>query len=69
MTAALHLGIWELYKKRPIVTADTRNQTEDVIIAMDNFLYLIGELIAPKLKNLLKTKYPQQYERQMRCVS
>lgn len=68
-TPALHLGIWELYKKRPIVTGDTRIQTDDAIIAIDNFLYLIGELIAPKIKNLLKTKYPHQYERQMRCVS
>ncbi len=67
-TPALHLGIWEAYSKQPFVTSDSRAQSSDVIVAMDKFLYLIRQLIAPKLLNLLKRDYPQQYERQMRCV-
>jgi hypothetical protein len=65
-TPALHLGIWETYRKHPIVTAATTHQSVEAIAAMDRFLYLIGHLVAPKLKNLLKTNYPNQYERQMR---
>lgn len=67
-TPALHLGIWEVYSKRPYVSEDSRAQAPGVIAAIDKFLYLIGELIAPKLNNLLKSQYPVQYDRQIRFV-
>jgi hypothetical protein len=63
---ALHLGVWETYSMLPFVTADSRAQAPDVISAMDHFLSLVGQLIAPKIKNLLQQYFPAQYSRQQR---
>jgi len=63
---ALHLGVWETYRLLPIVTANSRHQSPDVIVAMDKFLSLVGELITPKLGNLLERYFPRQYLRQER---
>jgi len=65
---ALHLGIWENYRLLPIISSDAQDQAPDVILAMDNFLSLIGKFIAPKLGNLLHRYFPQQYFRQERHV-
>ena len=65
---ALHLGIWETYRLSPIITAESQNQAPKVILAMDLFLTLIGQLIAPKLQNFLKNYFPRQYFHQQRCV-
>ena len=63
---ALHLGIWETYLMSPIVTANSRNQPVEVITAMDVFLSLIGERVAPRLLNFLRCYFPHQYHRQQR---
>ncbi|KIM38192.1 hypothetical protein M413DRAFT_76297 [Hebeloma cylindrosporum] len=63
---ALHLGVWETYLLLPAITAESREQGTDVIVAMDRFLSLVGQLIAPRLRNLLRRDFPQQYSRQER---
>ena len=65
---ALHLGVWELYDEKPRVTSDSRNQSPEVVQAIDDFLLIIQQRIAPRLKNLLKEFCPQQHELQMRYV-
>lgn len=63
---ALHLGVWETYRMLPIVTSNSRDQPREVISAMDDFLSLVGQLIAPKIRNLLRQYFPAQYSRQQR---
>lgn len=65
---ALHVGIWENYHLLPIISSDAQDQAPDVILAMDNFLSLVGKFIAPRLGNLLHRYFPQQYFRQERHV-
>ena len=64
----LHPGIWETYRLSPIITAESQNQAPKVILTMDLFLTLVGQLIAPKLRNFLKNYFPRQYFCQQRCV-
>ena len=67
-TPALHLGVWELYRNEPYVTGDSLNQPPDVVQAIDKFLYIIGDRIAPKLTSLLRKFCPKQYELQTRYI-
>lgn len=62
---ALHLGVWELYVKLPRITKDSVAQPDDVIVPMDKFLQLIQDSVGPKLRNIFKEYYPQQFDRQM----
>jgi hypothetical protein len=68
-TPALHLGVWELYAANPRITKDSRKQREDVIKAMDKFLQIIHDSVAPKIFNILQRYYPQQFDRQLLYVS
>lgn len=65
---ALHVGIWENYCLLPIISSDAQDQAPDVILAMDNFLSLVGKFIALRLGNLLHRYFPQQYFHQERHV-
>ena len=58
---ALHLGVWETYRMRPIISSNALDQAPDVIEAMDTFLSLVGTLIASRLRTLLRQYFPQQY--------
>ena len=64
-TPALHLGTWELYASTPRITGDSRQQNDDVIAAMDNFLRIVHRSIAPKIFNILRSHYPKQLDRQL----
>jgi hypothetical protein len=64
-TPALHLGTWELYASEPRITGDSRQQNDDVIAAMDNFLRIVHRSIAPKIFNILRSHYPKQLDRQL----
>ncbi|KAF8175366.1 hypothetical protein BJ912DRAFT_799205, partial [Pholiota molesta] len=60
----LHLGVWEITSMYPYVTANS-HQTDEVNRAMDFFLNLIKNLLAPKITNLLQFHCPIQYACQM----
>jgi len=64
-TPALHLGVWELYASNPRITGDSTNQNDDVVKAMDRFLGIVNNCIAPKIFNILRSHYPRQLERQL----
>ena len=68
-TPALHLGIWELYSANPRVTEDSRNQSNQVIKAMDRFLRILNASISPKIFNILQSHYRLQLDRQLLWVS
>jgi hypothetical protein len=67
-TPALHLGIWEQYGSTPRISLDSR-QKDKVNEAMDKFLHIVHCSIAPKIFNILRSHYPQQFDRHMLWVS
>jgi hypothetical protein len=73
---ALHLGIWELFKAQPIVTADSRQMRQknltkraEIVEAIDALLGLIKMAVVPILERLMARYVPGQQRVQERCVS
>lgn len=72
---ALHLGVWELFQSRPIVTADSRQTRQknpkklaDIVDAMDSMLGFVKISVVPILERLMGRYVPGQRRVQERCV-
>jgi len=64
----MHLGTWEIYRRHPVITLESRDQSPAAINAIDKVLLLIVDFIAPKVRNLLRQYAPRQWYRQQRYV-
>lgn len=65
-TPAYHLGIWEMFNSKPTISLEAREQTPEVIKAIDYFLSFFHRTVAGKINRLLKRYAPHQYEQQQR---
>jgi len=65
-TPALHIGVWHIYGSEPRITRETRDQSPEVIEAMDRLLEAIKRWVVPRVKNFLKNYCPHQWARQQR---
>jgi hypothetical protein len=63
-SSPLHLGVWEITSSTPYITSNSKNQHPTTIAAMDGFLLLVKELVAPKIYRLLQLHSPKMLLRQ-----
>jgi hypothetical protein len=73
---ALHLGVWELYSARPIISADSRQTRQSnpskraaVVEALDALLGLIKTAVVPILERIMQWYVPGQQRVQERYVN
>ncbi|KAJ3759947.1 hypothetical protein EV360DRAFT_40891, partial [Lentinula raphanica] len=66
-TPAIHVGIWEKFAQEPRLTAETwKKQNREVKDLMAQLIGILSSKVAPRMAALLKTYYPQVWERQHR---
>ena len=61
-----HVGVWEQYSSFPMVTLDSKSQTPEACAALDRFLMVIGQLVVPRLMNLLYRHDHQNWMQQQK---
>ncbi|KAG1737483.1 uncharacterized protein EDB91DRAFT_1249614 [Suillus paluster] len=59
---ALHLGVWEVTAKKPRLTLESRDQSDEAVEAMDDLLCFIKTYIAPKIGTAFKEHAPVQWD-------
>ncbi|KAJ6521873.1 hypothetical protein B0H19DRAFT_1277568 [Mycena capillaripes] len=63
---ALHLGVWERYTKKPIITGDSRQidapceRRQELVDALHDLCGVIKQFIVPKLRAIIDWYYPGQ---------
>ncbi|KAE9387620.1 hypothetical protein BT96DRAFT_1079083 [Gymnopus androsaceus JB14] len=62
VTRSLHFGIWEKFAKKPQITWETQNQSQEVSELLQQFLSIISCEIAPAVAQLYKKFYPSEWE-------
>ncbi|KAG2063698.1 hypothetical protein BDR04DRAFT_953995, partial [Suillus decipiens] len=65
--AAFHFGIWEVSSSVPYLTADTRHQPPEAIVAIDALLKYIGDFIAGKIGSVFEAHAPDQWDLMQRA--
>ncbi|KAJ3755616.1 hypothetical protein EV360DRAFT_49434 [Lentinula raphanica] len=69
-TPAIHVGIWEKYANQPRLTAETwKMQNHTVRALMAQSIGLLSTNIAPRMVSILRTFYPEVWERQQRALN
>jgi hypothetical protein len=63
---AYHWGIWETTADKPCITLESKQQTPEVIVAIDQLLNLVKKFVAPKIIKLTKEYLPHQWVHQER---
>ncbi|KAG2062999.1 hypothetical protein BDR04DRAFT_1039401, partial [Suillus decipiens] len=64
---AFHFGIWEVTSSMPYLTADTRHQPPEAIVAIDALLKYIGDFIAGKIGSVFEVHAPDQWDLMQRA--
>ncbi|KAJ7881839.1 hypothetical protein B0H13DRAFT_2048858 [Mycena leptocephala] len=63
---ALHLGVWERYADRPIITGDSRQintpvaQRQELVEALHDLCGVIKQYVVPKVRSIVEWYYPGQ---------
>ena len=65
-TPAYHFGTWEVTARAPYITRESKDQTADAILAIDNLLGLVKEQVIPKIISMMKEYLPVQWKHQER---
>ncbi|KAI0312509.1 hypothetical protein OF83DRAFT_1086969 [Amylostereum chailletii] len=59
-TPALHLGVWQIYMSRLMITRESRDQAPEVIEKMDTFISAVKRFVVPKILSFLTQYLPEQ---------
>jgi len=68
-TPAYHFGIWEVTARAPYITRESKDQTAEAVVAIDNLLGLVKEQVVPKIISMMKEYLPVQWKHQERWVN
>ncbi|KAJ3965579.1 hypothetical protein EV361DRAFT_810472 [Lentinula raphanica] len=69
-TPAIHVGIWEKFSNYPRLTTETwKMQNQYVKELMTQLIGLLSKKVAPRMVSILRTFYPQVWERQERALN
>ncbi len=63
---ALHVGVWEHTQPRPHLTAESRKQSAECIIALDNLLFYIKRHVLSQIFYIARAECPDMLERGVR---
>ena len=67
-TPGYHWGIWEVTAQTPYITSESKKQTPEAILAIDNLLGLVKKMVVPKIIKMTKHYLPNQWLQQERCI-
>jgi hypothetical protein len=68
-TPGYHWGIWEITLDHPCITRESREQSKEAILAIDQLLGLVKELVVPKIIKMTKEYLPVQWTHQERYIN
>lgn len=62
--AALHVGVWEKYSQKPMITSDSVDQSVEAIKALDNLLQIFKDHVLGRLNTNLYRHDCANWQRQ-----